>query len=291
MAEYFTSLRKALRILKCFNPDEIELSGAEISRRVGIHRTSAYRILSVLADERLIERNERTGKYGLGPLLYTLGCIYVSSKDILRTARPVLTVLNDLTHEVISMSVLDGRNAVFVMKEESKHPIRYSQRIGKTFLAHSTAMGRALLSDLTDEAIDYLYPEEKLQKITQKTVGTKTDLKVLLEEVRKTGVSINVEGSIDGLEGIASPVKDATGRVVAAISIVIPIFRMNQAKQDMYATLIQLGANLISYHLGYQNHSYTVQSTEEIQSWWEHNKNDLKPIKSYQHAVTYGNNR
>ena len=285
MTDYFTSVRKALQILKCFNSDEIELSGAEISRRVGIHRTSAYRILNVLAYEGLMERNERTGKYALGPMLYTLGCVYLGGKDILRTARPVFAALNDMTHEVISMSVLDGGNAVFVMREESKHPIRYSQRIGKTFPAYSTAMGRALLSELADEEIDFLYPEEQLGKLTSKTVDTKTDLKVLLEEIRKTGVSINVEGSIDGLEGIASLVRDSTGMAVAAISIVVPVFRMNQAKQGKYATLIQMGANLISYHLGYQNHLYAARSIEEIQSWWEQNKNGLEPMQSYKHSV------
>jgi DNA-binding IclR family transcriptional regulator len=271
-ANYFKSLRKALLVLKCFNPDEVELSGTEISRRVGIHRTSAYRILNVLIEEGFIEKNERAGKYTLGRALYALGGLYLSSKDILRAARPVFTTLNELTSEVVSMAVLDNGNAVSVLREESKQPIRYSHRIGQTFPAYATAMGRALLSEFTNEEIDGLYPEEKLQKLTPKTVDNRTDLKLLLEEIRKTGVSFNIEGSIEGLEGIASLVHDSNGKAVGAVSFAVPAFRMNKVRRTQFATLIKMAANLISFRIGYQNHPNPVHSIQEIESWWKENQ-------------------
>jgi len=268
-AEYFKSLRKALSVLKCFNFQQLELSGAEIARKLGMHRTSAYRILAVLAEEGLIERNETKEKYSIGPGLFVLGSLYLNSTSLVRAAEPVLAKLNEMTNELVSMAILDKRDAVYIMVEESKHPVGYSRRVGSVFPAYSTAMGRALLSEMEDAEIDRLYPEEKLLALTPKTISTKTELKSRLEQIRKTGVSFESGGAIENVEGIASPVRDANGKIVAAISFAVPFFRMDSDRRNRLAALISAGANYASYRLGYNDSRKPIRSLEEVESLWK----------------------
>ena len=266
------SILKAVSVLKSFTPAEPRLSIAEIAREVGIPKTTARRLVTTLATSGLLEQTERTSKYTVGPVLYALGILYLNTQNLFAAAEPVFKLLNDLTAEVVSMSILDRGNVVFVMREEAKHPIRLSQHIGTTFPAYSSAMGRTLLSELTDAEIDDLYHDERLRPVTSKTVATKTELKLKLEEIRKTGLALDSEGSYEGYEGIAALIRDVNGKAVAAMSFSVPIFRVNKSKREQFATLIKMGASLISYRLGYQDIVTPVHDLEEILSWWEQNQ-------------------
>ena len=216
------SILKAVSVLKCFTPAEPRLSVAEIAREIGIPKTTARRLVTTLATSGLLEQTDKTGMYTVGPVLYALGILYLNTQTLFAAAEPVFKLLNDLTTEAVSMAILDRSNTVFVMREESKHALRFSQHIGTTAPAYSSAMGRALLSELAEADIDHLYPEEKLRPLTRKTIATKTELKLMLEEIRKTGISIDREGSYEGLEGIASLIRNASGKAVAAMSFAVP---------------------------------------------------------------------
>ena len=275
------SILKAVSVLKCFTSEEPRLSIAEIAREAGIPKTTTRRLVTTLATSGLLEQTERTGKYTVGPALYALGILYLNTHDLFSAAESVFKALNDLTTEAVSMAILDRSNTVFVMREESKHALRFSQHIGTTAPAHASAMGRALLSELAEVDIDRLYPEEKLRPLTRKTIVTKAELKLKLELIRKTGISIDREGSYEGLEGIASLIRDASGKAVAAMSFAVPIFRMDPAQREQFATLIKMGASLISYRLGYQDKVTPVHSLEEILVWWEQNQlNSNLKVKS-----------
>ena len=122
---YVKSLRRAISVLKCFTPQQPELSGTEIARKLGIHKTTAHRMLATLAEDGLLDRDQRTGKYMVGPALYAMGSLYLSTTDILKTAEPVVKTLNDLTGEVVNVGIRDKDNIIVVMKEESNYPVRF----------------------------------------------------------------------------------------------------------------------------------------------------------------------
>jgi len=270
---YIKSLRRAISVLKCFTPEQPELRGTEIAQKVGIHKTTAHRMLATLAEEGLLDRDVKTGKYMIGPALYAMGSLYLSTTDVLKTAMPVVKALNDLTGEAVNIGIREKHNIIVVMKEESNYPVRFYHHIGSVMPAYASAMGKALLSELTEEELDSLYPEEKLQPLTKKTIATKTGLKLELEEIRKTGVSFDREGLYEGAEGIASVVRDASGKAIAGMSISVPVFRLQQiGHEGLLATLIKMGSSLVSYRLGYQDTVNPVRSIEEIRSWWEQNR-------------------
>jgi len=263
---------RVISVLDCFSRFEPELSAADIRRKTGISKATLHRILITLTDRRLLEKNQKTGMYKIGPELYTLGSLYLSTTDVLKAAEPVIKELNDLTGEAVNISIFDKGYVTLILKEEAKSVFRFAVRIGTIIPAYASSMGKALLSELTDEEIDSLYPEEKLRPLTTKTIATKTELKRELEQIRKTGVSFSDGGTYEGLFGVASVVRDASGEGIAAMSIALPIFKVNETTSDRLATLIRMGASLISYRLGYHGMVNPVRDIQEIRSWWEQNK-------------------
>lgn len=266
--DYFKSLRRSLAVLKCFTLEEVELSGARIAQKLDIHRTTAYRILSVLEDEGLVQRDSRTNMYMVGPELFLLGSLYLNTMDVFKVADPVIKTMNELTNEAVSVSIFDRCNTVIVMKEESRYAFRYTVHVGSIIPAYASAMGKAFLSELNEDELDKLYPNEDLIPVTQKTVKTKVELKKELQGIRENGISVDSEGSFEGLEGIASTIKNASG-TVASVSITTPIFRLDQEYRTRLITLVKMGANLISYRLGFQIPPNNLRDIEEIRSWWQ----------------------
>lgn len=268
------SVLRVVSVLKSFGPDNLELSAAEIRRKAGIPKTTVYRILPSLDASGFLEHSPETGKYRIGPGLYMLGSLYLATTDILKAAEPVVKTLNDLSGEAVSVSILDKDTVIFVMTRESKYAFRLHVHVGSTLPAYASAMGKALLSELTEAEIERLFPEERLRPITRKTVATRTALKLLLEQIRKTGISFDREGSYEGAEGIAAVIRDAGGKAVASMAITVPLLRLNQSVRERLATLIKLGSDLISYRLGYQDMDNPVRDLQEIRYWWEENQSD-----------------
>lgn len=263
------AVERVITILKCFAPDASELGTAQVARRTGIPKATAFRILSALAKDGLLEQSSQTKNYRIGPELYTLGSIYLETTDIIGAAEPVTKALNDLTGETVHVSIFDRGNVSIIMKEESKHTFRVSQHIGTIVPAYSSAMGKAFLSQLTEAEIDELIPDERLKPITEKTIATKTDLKRELEQIRKNGVSVDKEGTFEAIIGTGALIRDVTGKAVAAIGMPFPTFRLSKTKTECILNLVKMGASLISYRLGYQNGIDAPRSIGEIRAYWE----------------------
>ncbi len=263
------SLNRAISVIKSFSPSCLELSVSEIALKTGIPRPTAYRILATLSESGLLEQNEKTSKFQVGPALYVLGSLYLSTTDILIAAKPVMETLNDLTTETVNLTILDKGYVTLIMREEAKYAFRWAAHIGSSIPAYATSSGKALLSELAEEEIDRIYPEEKFQQLTKKTITTKAELKVELQNVKKEGVAFNREAAYKGIEGIGAPIRNNRGEIIAAMSIGVPIFRISQANRSRLATLVKMGSSLTSYRLGYHDVKNQIHSIEELCAYWE----------------------
>lgn len=267
------SVSRISSLLKCFTQGKPELGVSEISRKIKLPKSTVHRTLSALVKEGLIIRNEETGKYAIGPELYIMGSIYTSVINIFTAAKPVMKTTSELTGEAVVLSILDNRHIrIMINEERPESPFRYITPIGHMTPAYASAMGRAMLSDLTDEEIDNLFPEERLKPLTDKTVSTKKELKQLLEQVRKTGISYNPEGVNEGIFGIAAAVRDSSGSAVAAMSIPVPLFRINPARRKLLGNLARISTGVISYRLGHQDADASIRNIDDLSSWWEKNQ-------------------
>ncbi len=272
MKNTIKSLFKAVSVLKSFSVDQPLLSVADVSRKVGIPRPTAHRVLTTLAESGLLGRDEKTGEYNIGPTCYTIGSLYLQTRGFVKIAEPVVQLLNELANEAINMSILDEGNVIWVLHEGPTHGFRFVRHVGTILPAYGSAMGKALLSELPETELDRLFPQEMLQPLTKKTIATKRDLKVELAKIRKTGISFDRQGSYEGVEGFGSLVRDASGKSIAAVSIAVPVFRINPARRLLLAKLVKKGCALISYRLGHQDPVNPVHDIEEIRSWWKQTK-------------------
>lgn len=261
---------KAMSVLKCFTHDEPVHSASSISYRLGIPIATVYRILASLVKAGMLEQTDKRGHYIVGRDLGVIGSLYFNTQSLITTAEPVIKVVNDLTAESVNIAVLDDRGYVtFIIKAESKHIFKIGVHIGSTAPAYALAVGKSLLSELSDEEIDRFYPEEALRPLTRKTVGTKTELKRELQRVRETDVALCVEQASEGTEAVASLIRDASGKGIAAMSICAPTARLNEAMRAEYATVVRLGASFISYRLGYHGAVNPIRTIEEMVARWK----------------------
>ncbi len=265
-------LFRVVSVLKSFSLDETELGPADLARKVKIPRSTAFRILSNLASHGFLDNNPKTGKYSIGPALYALGSLYLGTTNIVKASEPVIKVLNDLTAEAIQVGIYDKGNIVFIMREETQHAFRFSHHVGTVMPAYASAMGLAYLSTLSEEEIDNVYPDEQLKPIAKHTITSKTKLKQELNEIRKSGFSVSVEGSWDGAGGVGSVIRDYSGRAVAAMSIAFPIYKIDDSLMNRWSNILRMGASLISYRLGYLNETYLVHDVQELRDWWQTNQ-------------------
>jgi len=267
---YFKSLDKAIAVLKCFTAKTPELKTSEVANKIGIHRVTAHRLLGTLSNANLLHKDINRGVYTIGPELYVLGSIYIENNDIYRSASPVVKKINEVTGEVVAVNVLDGRGDIMLlMREERQIGFRWGSHVSSLYPAYSTAGGKALLSELNEEEIDSLYPEERLNQLTANTISTKTQLKRELEKISKTGLAFTNEEYLDGIESVGSVIHDATGKAAASLVIAIPIIGESKIKNLQLDKLVKLGASLISYRLGNTKEDLVVRDINEMIDLWK----------------------
>ena len=268
-AQYIKSISKAVTILKIFTAQEPELTLAQIARKARMHKSTAHRILATLVRDGLICKDMVSDKYSIGHTLFTLGSLYLETAQLIRSIEPVIDELNELTGESILASVLEGCNITIIAKRETRNAFKFSTNVGTVIPAYTTAQGKILLSELSEKELDRLVPYEKLFQFTPQSIPTKAELKSQLEQVRKAKVAYSFEEYLIGAVGIASGIRDDSGKYVAAIGIATLPSKSNEEYTFHLAALIKIGASFISYQLGYRGEADSISDIKMIRSWWE----------------------
>jgi len=263
-----TSLLKAVSVLKEFARSGPELGVSQVADAVQLPPATAHRILSTLVQGELLEWNKATRKYRIGANLYLIGARYLEDTDFLSAAEPVTKIINSLCGEAVNLSVFSDGSITLVHKQESRYAFRISTRIGSTMPAYASSMGKCFLSQLTESQIDALYPGDTLEPLTSKTIRSKEVLKEELARVRETGFAHDWEGSYDGVLGIGSLIRGSDGKGTAGISISLPVIRIDESAIRRYSDLIKMGAEVVSFRLGYPGTVSTTHDVDDIERWW-----------------------
>lgn len=246
------ALERGLRILGEFSASKQTLNPTEIAKRLGIPRPSAFRMMQTLESLGYLTRADDETDYRLGVAVLRLGYEYIASLELVELGRPIIDALRDLTGCSAHITVRDGRDVVFLAKAASSAAIFTSIHIGTRLPAHATVLGRMLLSGLTDEALEELYPEERLQVFTEQTPRTLTELKGLLEIDRRRGYVISQSFFEHGLSVVGAPVHDHRNAIVAVISIAIHSGSIDPEQQENFCQEVLVSAKKLSGILKYQ---------------------------------------
>lgn len=219
---------RVLEVLNYIISHNSGLSLADLSRGLSIPKSTLLPIMQTLCDYGYICKNA-DGSYGVGVSLYSLGTHLNGKFPVLDFAKQKLKDLVAEFGETCYLGVLRGGNVLYLDKEESTNPLRMLVDSGRTLPAYATGIGKALICQMTKKELTNLYPDG-LKSLTPKTV---TDFDVLaqqLESFQKKGYSQEIEESTLHIRCFGVPVFKF-GKIHAAISIAIPIFRYEKSME------------------------------------------------------------
>lgn len=251
------TIKRVSLILDILGQSPQGISIRDLSEKMKLPKGTTHRLLSSLSYFGYARQDPKTKNYSLGFKLVELGNILLSQIDLRKEAEPFLRELAEKTKETVHMVFLDRDEIVYIDKIELNHNpsgLRMASRIGLRNPAHSCAVGKVLLSHLTEEELNQIIHEKGLLKRTDNTITDPTKLKDHLKVVRSQGFAIDDEENERGIRCVAAPIYNEKSKAVAAISISGPAFRITKKViQDSLKKEVMETANKISKRLGYRH--------------------------------------
>ncbi len=218
------ALERGLLMLQAFSRDEPVESLGELARELDLPRATVFRLADTLEHLGFLVRDPDTGEYRVGAAALQLGWNYLSSIELPDIAHPYLAQLRYRAKASVHMAVRDGREIVYISRLPVNAALTSNIRVGSRLPAHATSMGRALLHDLDAEELSELYRGAaalaSFSPETPTTVGRLLDL--IEQDAAKGGIVVSRGYYEKGVVSIAAPIRDGTGRAVAAINITAP---------------------------------------------------------------------
>jgi DNA-binding IclR family transcriptional regulator len=217
---------RAISILQAFIDGPGEYSLTDISRKARLNQSTAYRLITTLMDGGFLEQSPGNGKYRLGVSALALGDAYLRHNDLFQRAHPKLIELRDRCGETVHLTVLEGKEVVYLDKLPGLHPIGLmSSRVGGRAPAYCTGVGKALLAFQTEKKIRSTYRSDTLIAFTPNTITSLDRLTEELAKIRVDGFALDREEHENGVACIAVPIFDQKG-ILAAISLSGPSDRI-----------------------------------------------------------------
>lgn len=215
-----------------------EVRVSEAADILNTARSTAHRLLAMLAYHGFVLRDETTKTYTAGPELMKIGLSAVDGLGIRQIARPVLERLCEDVSETVHLARLFDSSVVFIDSVETSKGLRVGSRLGRVMLAHCTACGKAMLARLSHDELEQLYPDAKLEQMTPCSKATLAELEAELEEVRECGYATNFGESENDVTAVAAAIPDQPRSTRAAITIAAPQTRIDDAMIESLAAAV-----------------------------------------------------
>lgn len=245
------TLNKALDLLELFlKQDEIGI--ARLAELSNSNISTAHRFTSTLVKRGYLGQEHKRGKYSLGLKLLELSNVLENKLTIRTIALPFLGKLNKAVGETINLAVLDSNEVVFIEHIESSQNLRTTSKVGSRLPLYNTAVGKVLLAGMTDEGVEGFLNSKCLTKYTENTITDSNRLKREIQIARREGVALDNAECLVGVRCIGSPIKDSTGKVVAAVSVSGPSVRLSNERVEEIKLLVESHGLEISHAMGYR---------------------------------------
>ncbi len=240
MLDNVQSLERALKIIDLLAHSSKPMGVTEIGKLIGVHKSTAYRLVSTLRQFGYVDQDEETEKYFLGLKPLELSSIINERLDIKNMIHPYLEELADKTGETVHLAVREGDEIVYIDKVESKHTIRMYSRIGARAPLYCTALGKCLLAFGPEELVKKWTSKDTLPQRTPNTIKDGNELAEELKKIREQGYALDREEFEPWIKCIGAPIINRKGKVICSISISIPAFRLDDERlQELIPILLQ----------------------------------------------------
>jgi len=229
------SAKKTLAILSLFNQNEYEYSVDTISDKLNLPKSSVYRYLKILKEERYVHENTR-GNYQLGFRIFELGNIACLNYEISYLAYPYLKQLTDITGETSVIVLNTGLTPTCIACVFSSNPVKVTSTQGQILPFHAGASQKVILAYMPEKTIDILSERNMIKKFTENTIVDLDKLKKHMKEIRKNGYASSVSEQDIGVQTYAIPIFSNKGNVIASLSLAGPQERMRTRSDEYYVS-------------------------------------------------------
>ncbi|GAA1935609.1 IclR family transcriptional regulator [Nocardioides marmoribigeumensis] len=226
-----------------------ELGVTEIAAELGVHKSTAFRLVATLESHGMVEQHQGRGKYRLGVGLLRLAGATTARLDLVQEARPVCRQLAQDTGETVNLAVLSGSSALYLDQVAGTSALQTHNWVGQHIPLHATSNGKVLLAGLPPARREELVG--RLPSYTSATITQRARLREELTAVATQGWAVAVDELEMGLAAVAAPIRSAHGDVVASMSLSGPTFRLTEARiAEVLPALLQ-AADEVSHRMGW----------------------------------------
>lgn len=242
---------RALDVLRYLSEADATTVGVtQVAAELKISKAAAHRILTTLKEGGLVEVDEESRRYRLGPGVLALASRYMGDLDVLETARPLMRSLSLETAETVTISIRTGWERVYVDQVTPVREVKMSVQIGKPFPLHAGSSGKVTLAYMPVDDVE-TYLKRGLRKVTELTVTDVAELRRQLDHIRGQGYAQSFGERQVGAGSTAAPILDAGGHAVAVMSVCGPIERFREEVDDCSRRLLAVTGQL-SARMGYR---------------------------------------
>lgn len=219
------------------------LTFAEIAAELELPRSSAHALLRTMERRHYLRHDDASSSFRLGSRIWELARSRHELEDLRALIKPLMNELVEKTGETVQLATLEDLSAVYLDVSESPHPVKLTSRPGARLPAHTSAIGKTLLAELDADELERRLDGVELERLTEHTITTKSDLIEALRTVRERGYGSDDEEFAIGLRCIATPIRDSDGQAVAAVSVSMPAPRYSrEAANRARAALMETSA-------------------------------------------------
>jgi DNA-binding IclR family transcriptional regulator len=221
----------------------------EIALELGVHKSTAFRLVATLEAHRLVEQTSDRGRYRLGMGILRLAGATTARLDLVQEARPISRQLAADTGETVNLAVLSESSALYLDQVAGSSALQSHNWVGQHIPLHATSNGKVLLCGLDDAGLDAVLGA--LATYTPHTITGRAELREELDRVREQGYAVAMDELEVGLTAVAAPIRNAHGDVVASMSVSGPSFRLPEQRVAEVVRQVKGAALEVSHRLGW----------------------------------------
>lgn len=246
------SLERAAALLDAVAGCRDGIGLTELASQVGLNTSTAFHLIKTLVSLGFLVQEPETKRYRIGSHVFALAAGAMNEATLLTLGMPVLEWLSEETGEAAHLAVRTRSDIALVARTEATGMLQMSERVGIIRPAHATAIGKVLMATLPDAQRADLVAALDLRKFTEATITDPDKLLAELDVVRREGLAHDRCEFDADVRCLAMPVRDFSGRCVAAIGISGPVWRMAPEAVEEKGAVLARGADTLSERLGYR---------------------------------------
>ena len=228
-----------------------EAGVSEVAADIGVHKSTAFRLLAALEERELVEQTQDRGKYRLGFGILRLASAVSGQLDVTQQARAICEQLAAQLGETVNIAVRRSNFVVNIDQARGPSTVATHNWVGELTPLHATSSGKVLLAYMTPEERRSMLASSGLVRLTPHTITSQRELEAQVEAAARDGYAFSIEELEEGLTAVAAPVRDHTGSVIAALSVSGPVYRFTEERMRAVAPDVVAAAAAIGHRMGH----------------------------------------